>query len=164
MSDPPRLTDAHWMRRALELAARAARAGEVPVGAVVVRGDEAIGTGWNRPIEKCDPSAHAEVEAMREAGRAARNYRLPGAVLYVTLEPCAMCAGAIVLARIARVVFGARDPRAGALGSALDLFATPGLNHRPACTGGVLEDEAGALLVEFFRERRRLSGAGAAMG
>lgn len=149
------MTDADWMGRALELAECAAREGEVPVGAVVTRDGQELGAGWNRPIAACDPSAHAEIEALRAAARAAGNYRLPGAVIYVTLEPCAMCAGAIVHARLARVVFAAPDPRVGALGSALDYFATPGLNHHPECTGGVRADEASERLLAFFRERRQ---------
>ena len=153
------------MGRALALAERAAAAGEVPVGAVVVRDGTALGAGWNRPIGACDPSAHAEIEALRAAARAAGNYRLPGADLYVTLEPCAMCAGAIVQARIARVVFAASDPRAGAFGGALDLSVVPGINHRPVCIGGVRAAEAEARLRAFFRERRSAKGsAGAGSG
>ena len=158
------MTDHEWMGRALELADRAASAGEVPVGAVVVRGGVELGAGWNRPVGACDPSAHAEIVALRAASRAAGNYRLPGAELFVTLEPCAMCAGAIVQARIARVVFAAADPRAGAFGSALDLREIPGLNHRPECTGGVSAGEASARLLAFFRARRRLAGSGPAVG
>ena len=148
------MSDHDWMGRALALAERAARAGEVPVGAVVVRGGAELGAGWNRPVGACDPSAHAEVEALRAAARATGNYRLPGAELFVTLEPCAMCAGAIVHARIARVVFAAADPRAGAFGSALDLRAVPGLNHRPDLAGGVRAEEAAERLLAFFRARR----------
>ena len=151
------MSDTDWMGRALDLAARAARDGEVPVGAVVVRAGAEIGAGWNRPVGACDPSAHAEIVALRAAALTARNYRLPGAELYVTLEPCAMCAGAIVQARIARVVYGAPDPRAGAFGSALDLRAVPGLNHRPDCVGGVRADEAARHLVRFFDDRRSLA-------
>ena len=158
------MTDDDWMGRALELADRAASAGEVPVGAVVVRGGTELGAGWNRPVGACDPSAHAEIEALRAASRAAGNYRLPGAELFVTLEPCAMCAGAIVQARIARVVFAAADPRAGAFGSALDLREVPGLNHRPECTAGVRAGEAAERLLAFFRARRRLAGDGPAVG
>ena len=152
------MNDHHWMGRALDLAHRAAGAGEVPVGAVVVRDGAEIGAGWNRPVGACDPSAHAEIEALRAAARSAGNYRLPGAELFVTLEPCAMCAGAIVHARVSRVVFAAADPRAGAFGGALDLRAVPGLNHRPDATGGVRAEEAAARLLAFFRERR--TGAG----
>ena len=152
------MSDNVWMGRALDLAACAEREGEVPVGAVVVRGGVVLGEGWNRPVGACDPSAHAEIEALRAAARAAGNYRLPAAEIFVTLEPCAMCAGAIVQARIARVVFAASDPRAGAFGSALDLRAVPGLNHHPECVGGVRADEAGRRLVRFFRDRRSLAG------
>ena len=158
------MSDDDWMGRALELADHAAGEGEVPVGAVVVRGGVEIGAGWNRPVGVCDPSAHAEIEALRAAARAVSNYRLPGAELFVTLEPCAMCAGAIVQARVARVVFAASDPRAGAFGSALDLRAVPGLNHHPECTGGVRAEEASERLLAFFRERRRLAGTGACVG
>ena len=158
------VSDHDWMGRALELADRAAGAGEVPVGAVVVRDGIELGAGWNRPVGACDPSAHAEIEALRVAARAAGNYRLPGSELFVTLEPCAMCAGAIVQARVARVVFAAADPRAGAFGSALDLRAVPGLNHRPELTTGVRADEAAERLLAFFRERRSLAGTGASVG
>jgi len=142
------------MRHALKLARRAQELGEVPVGAVIVKGDEGVAEGWNRPIASHDPSAHAEMVAMREAAAALRNYRLGGLTLYVTLEPCVMCAGAIIHARIARVVFGASDPRAGAVHSLYDVIARPRLNHRPEWTGGVLGEECGALLQEFFRARR----------
>ena len=158
------MTDDEWMGRALGLAERAASAGEVPVGAVVVRDGVELGVGWNRPVGACDPTAHAEIEALRAASRAAGNYRLPGAELFVTLEPCAMCAGAIVQARVARVVFAAADPRAGAFGSALDLREVPGLNHRPVCTGGVRADEAAEHLLAFFRARRGLAENGPAVG
>nr|WP_123400914.1 tRNA adenosine(34) deaminase TadA [Inmirania thermothiophila] len=142
------------MRHALGLAARAAAAGEVPVGAVVVRDGELLGEGWNRPIGACDPTAHAEIVALREAAARAGNYRLPGATLYATLEPCPMCAGAMVHARIARLVYGAADPRSGAAGSRLDLSAHPGLNHRFAVRGGVLGEACAELLRAFFRARR----------
>ena len=158
------MSDHDWMGRALVLAERAASAGEVPVGAVVVRDGVELGAGWNRPVGACDPSAHAEIEALRAAARAAGNYRLPGSELFVTLEPCAMCAGAIVQARVARVVFAAADPRAGAFGSALDLRAVPGLNHRPDLSGGIRADEAAQRLLAFFRERRLLPGTGVAVG
>ena len=158
------MTDDEWMGRALDLAERAGSAGEVPVGAVVVHGGVELGAGWNRPVGACDPSAHAEIEALRAASRAAGNYRLPGSELFVTLEPCAMCAGAIVQARIARVVFAASDPRAGAFGSAFDLRDIPGLNHRPDCIGGVRAGEAAERLLAFFRARRRLAGSGSAVG
>lgn len=142
------------MRRALELARHAETAGEVPVGAVVVLNGEMIGEGWNQPIVACDPSAHAEMVALRAAARQARNYRLTGATLYVTLEPCAMCAGAIVHARIARVVYGASDPRAGAAGSVFSLLDSDRLNHRAETVGGVLAEECGELLKRFFQARR----------
>lgn len=142
------------MRRALELARHAETAGEVPVGAVVVLNGEAIGEGWNQPIVACDPSAHAEMVALRAAARQARNYRLTGATLYVTLEPCAMCAGAMVHARIARVVYGASDPRAGAAGSVFSLLDSDRLNHRAETVGGVLAEECGELLKRFFQARR----------
>ena len=146
--------DERWMRHALVLARRAADLGEVPVGAVVVQGDEAVAEGWNRPIASHDPSAHAEMVAIRAAAAGLRNYRLGGLTLYVTLEPCAMCAGAIIHARLARLVFGASDPKAGAVNSVYDLIAHPKLNHRVEWTGGVLAPECGAILQEFFRARR----------
>ncbi len=142
------------MRRALELARHAETAGEVPVGAVVVLNGEAIGEGWNQPIAASDPSAHAEMVALRAAARQARNYRLTGATLYVTLEPCAMCAGAMVHARIARVVYGAADPKAGAAGSVFSLLDSDRLNHRAETVGGVLAEECGELLKRFFQSRR----------
>ena len=149
---PP--SDADYMQRALALARAAAAQGEVPVGALVVRGSEIIGEGANRPIGQHDPSAHAEIEALRAAGRVVGDYRLTGATLYVTLEPCIMCASAIVHARIDRVVFGAWDPKAGAAGSIADVFAIPQLNHRVDVFGGVLAEECATLLSEFFRARR----------
>jgi tRNA(adenine34) deaminase len=126
----------------------------VPVGAVIVKGDEVVAEGWNQPIASHDPSAHAEMVAIREAAAALRNYRLGGLTLYVTLEPCVMCAGAIIHARLARLVFGAPDPRAGAVRSVYDVISQPRLNHRPEWTGGVLAEECGAVLQEFFRARR----------
>ena len=147
-------TDVLFMRRALELARRAAAEGEVPVGAVVVLEGRVIGEGWNRPIASADATSHAETEAIRAACRALDNYRLTGATLYVTLEPCAMCVGAMFHARIARVVFGARDPKTGAAGSVIDLLAEPRLNHHATLEGGVLAGECGALLREFFATRR----------
>jgi tRNA(adenine34) deaminase len=146
--------DERWMRHALVLAARARDAGEVPVGAVVVRDGGLVGEGWNQPIGTHDPSAHAEMLALRTAAQALGNYRLTGTTLYVTLEPCVMCAGAIVHARVQRLVFGATDPKAGAVRSVYDVIAAPRLNHRVEWCGGVLEDECGALLREFFRARR----------
>jgi len=147
-------TDIEFMRRALALARHAQTAGEVPIGAVVVQNGEIVGEGWNQPIRAHDPSAHAEIVALRAAAAHLRNYRLPGATLYVTLEPCAMCAGAIVQARVARVVFGAPDPKAGACGSVFSLLDSSQLNHRAETLSGVLGEECGELLRQFFRERR----------
>ncbi|MBF2761598.1 MAG: tRNA adenosine(34) deaminase TadA [Ectothiorhodospiraceae bacterium AqS1] len=147
--------DEYWMRHALDLAARAAGAGEVPVGAVVVQGGVVIGRGANAPIGACDPTAHAEIVALREAAACVGNYRLIGASLYVTMEPCVMCAGAIVHARIARVVFGALDERWGGAGSVFDVLGCDRLNHRPVVEGGVLADDSARMLLEFFRDRRR---------
>ena len=147
--------DHAWMRRALELARHAeASDGEVPVGALVVLDGEIAGQGWNRNITLDDPTAHAEIQALRDAGRRRGNYRLPGATLYVTLEPCAMCAGAIVHARVARVVYGASDPKTGAAGSVFDVLQHARHNHRVEVTCGVLADECGDLLRQFFRSRR----------
>jgi len=146
--------DIHFMRRALELAARARADGEVPVGAVVARDNSIVGEGWNRPIAAHDPTAHAEIQALRAAAQTLQSYRLGGTTLYVTLEPCPMCAAAIVHARVARVVFGAWDPRIGAAGSAFDLLNAPALNHRVDAFGGVLGEECGELLRGFFSERR----------
>ena len=148
------MTDEAFMRRALELARRAQEEGEVPVGAVVVLNENVLGEGWNRPITASDPTAHAEIQAMRAASSALSNYRLTGATLYVTLEPCVMCAGAMFHARIGRVVFGARDPKAGAAGSIVDLFKNEKLNHHAQIQGGVLASECGALLSRFFAARR----------
>ena len=142
------------MQQAIELAARAEAEGEVPVGALVVLDGRIIGEGWNRPIGNRDPSAHAEIVAMRAAGTHLGNYRLTGATLYVTLEPCPMCAGAIVHARIARVVYGATDPLAGSAGSVFDLLASSKLNHRAAVQGGVLADQCRRQLKAFFQVRR----------
>ena len=143
------------MRHALKLARRAQELGEVPVGAVIVDAKgEVVAEGWNQPIASHDPSAHAEMVALRAAAAALKNYRLGGLTLYVTLEPCVMCAGAIVHARIARLVFGAPDPRAGAVNSVYDVIARPKLNHSPDWTGNVLAAECGAILQEFFRARR----------
>jgi len=148
------MTDVSFMRRALELAASARQSGEVPVGAVLVRDDLIVATGANRPIAANDPTAHAEIEVLRAGGRAMGSYRLTDTTLYVTLEPCVMCASAIVHARVRRLVFGAWDPRAGAAGSTLDVFSLPGLNHRVDVFGGVLAEECGQLLTSFFAERR----------
>ena len=142
------------MRRAIELGRRTAADGEVPVGALVVANGEVIGEGCNRPIATHDPTAHAEIQAMRAAAAALANYRIAGSTLYVTLEPCAMCVGAMFHARIARVVFGASDPKTGACGSVVDLFAETRLNHHAQVQGGVLAEECGALLREFFAARR----------
>ncbi|HEX5314359.1 MAG TPA: tRNA adenosine(34) deaminase TadA [Gammaproteobacteria bacterium] len=142
------------MRRALRLARRAGEAGEVPIGALVIRDGRLLGAAANAPIGTCDPTAHAEILALRRAARRAGNYRLPGATLYVTLEPCAMCTGAIVHARIARVVYGADDPRAGAVRSVFRLLDDARLNHRAECTGGIEAAASAALLQAFFRRRR----------
>jgi len=142
------------MDEALALARAAGGRGEVPVGAVVVRDGQIIGRGGNAPIVASDPTAHAEIAAMREAAQALGNYRLPECELYVTLEPCAMCAGAIMHARLARLVFGARDPKTGACGSVVDLLGNPRLNHHTRVTGGVRADECGRLLSDFFAARR----------
>lgn len=152
-ADPLAEDHAH-MRRALQLALRARDAGEVPVGALVVAEGRVVGEGWNRPISARDATSHAETEAIRAACATLGNYRLGGATLYVTLEPCAMCVGAILHARIARVVFGAADPKTGAAGSVIDLFAEKKLNHHATVTGGVLAAECGALLKDFFAARR----------
>jgi tRNA(adenine34) deaminase len=148
-------SDIDFMQRALALARAAQAAGEVPVGAVLVRDQAVIASGANRPIGACDPTAHAEIEALRAAARALGSYRLPDTTLYVTLEPCLMCAAAIVHARVRRVVFGAFDPQAGGAGSLVDVFKLAGLNHRVDVFGGVLADECGALLRGFFAQRRQ---------
>ena len=150
----PDVRDAEYMRRALELARHAEEAGEVPVGALVVLNDEVIGEGWNQPIVSHDPTAHAEIVALRAAAARIRNYRLSGAELYVTLEPCAMCAGAMVHARLARVVYGAADPKTGAAGSVFNLLDSPALNHRPQLTSGMLAEECAQILRRFFEARR----------
>lgn len=148
------MDDSVFMGLALEQAREAGAAGEVPVGAVVVLEGEVVGRGFNQPIGRHDPTAHAEIMALRDAAIRLGNYRLPGCTLYVTLEPCAMCAGAIMHARINRVVFGARDPKTGASGSIIDLFAETRLNHHTSVLGGVLADECGSLLSSFFAARR----------
>ena len=148
------MTDQHWMQQALMLAEKAAAAGEVPVGAVLVDGEDCIAEGWNQPIGRHDPTAHAEVVALRAAGVSQANYRLTGTTLYVTLEPCLMCVGAIVHARVQRLVFGACDPKSGAVTSCMSGFDATGLNHRVEWSGGVLADECGERLKEFFRNRR----------
>lgn len=149
------MTDEDYMAVALELAREAATLGEVPVGAVVAKDGEIVGRGCNQPIGRHDPTAHAEVMALRDAAARLGNYRLPGCELYVTLEPCAMCIGAIFHARIGRVVFGARDPKTGAAGSVIDLFAEERLNHHAGIVGGVCAEACGALLSDFFAARRQ---------
>ena len=151
---PPRREDADYMRRALELAHNAEAAGEVPVGAVLVVGGVVIGEGWNRPIGSSDPTSHAEIEALRAGARQRGNYRLGGATLYVTMEPCPMCAGAMIHARVGRLVYGTPDLRAGAAGTVIDVLGGPAANHRVEITGGVLADECRALLQTFFRAKR----------
>ncbi|QJT81986.1 tRNA adenosine(34) deaminase TadA [Kosakonia sp. MUSA4] len=150
----PELNHEYWMRYALTLAKRAWDEGEVPVGAVLVYHDQVIGEGWNRPIGRHDPTAHAEIMALRQGGLVLQNYRLIDTTLYVTLEPCVMCAGAMVHSRIGRLVFGARDAKTGAAGSLLDVLHHPGMNHQIEMEEGVLRDECAALLSDFFRQRR----------
>jgi len=145
------------MRLAIEAAGHAQALGEVPVGAVLVKNGEVIATGFNQPIGRHDPTHHAEIAALRAAAEALGNYRLPGCTLYVTLEPCVMCAGAMMHARLARVVFGASDPKTGACGSVVNLFAEDRLNHHAEITGGVLAAECGTMLSNFFAERRRMA-------
>lgn len=151
---PETREDAAFMRRALELARIAEAAGEVPVGAVLVQDGVMIGEGWNRPISSVDPTSHAEIEAMRAGARQLGNYRLTGSTLYVTMEPCPMCAGAMIHARVARVVYGTPDLRAGAAGTVIDVLGGPAANHRVQVTGGVLAGECRELLQAFFRARR----------
>ena len=146
--------DEHFMRLAMREAERAATHGDVPIGAVVVREGEVIGSAGNERELRGDPTAHAEVLALREASRRLGGWRIAGSVLYVTLEPCVMCAGAIVLARVPRVVYGARDPKAGAAGSVFDILGEPRLNHRPVVEGGLLADDSAALVESFFAARR----------
>lgn len=148
------LNDEYWMRQALLLAQQAEHNGEVPVGAVIVLNDQLLGSGWNQPISQNDPTAHAEVVALRAACLQQQNYRLPNATMYITLEPCIMCAGAIVHARIERVVFAATEPKTGAAGSCFDIFNTNQLNHRVNCDQGVLAEESSKLLRDFFRSKR----------
>jgi tRNA(adenine34) deaminase len=147
-------TDEHWMAYALSLAKRAEAAGEVPVGAILVLDNEIIGEGWNQPIGASDPTAHAEILALRQGAARINNYRLLNTTLYVTLEPCAMCAGAMIHARIKRLVFGARDPKTGAAGSVLNLLQDERLNHRVISGSNVLGEACGELLRRFFKERR----------
>lgn len=147
--------DHHWMRHALRLAEQAGREGEVPVGAVLVKNGQLIAEGWNRPITLNDPTAHAEIQVLRAAGQVLGNYRLIDTTLYVTLEPCTMCAGAIIHARVARVVFGAYDPKGGAAGSLFKVLNSDQYNHRVELRDGVLSSECATLLTGFFRQRRR---------
>ncbi|MGR8932855.1 MAG: tRNA adenosine(34) deaminase TadA [Gammaproteobacteria bacterium] len=147
--------DAQWMRHAIRLAQRAEARGEVPVGALLVKDDRCIAEGWNEPIASNDPSAHAEIVALREAGRHLKNYRLIDTTLYVTLEPCVMCMGAILHARVKRLVFGAYDPKRGAVCSSMSLVDAAFLNHRIAWQGGVSQDACAEMLLEFFRQRRK---------
>ena len=151
------MSDELFMRMALDAAAEAQRVGGVPVGAVLVKDGELIAIGHNRPITGHDPSAHAEIAALRAAAQKLGNYRLPGCTLYVTLEPCVMCAGAMMHARLSRVVYGAADPKTGACGSVVNLFADERLNHHAEVLGGVLADECGTMLSDFFAERRQQS-------
>jgi tRNA(adenine34) deaminase len=146
--------DRQFMQQAIEQAQLAAIAGEVPVGAVLVRDGQVISKAFNKPITNHDPSAHAEMLVLRQAALAEQNYRLPGTTLYVTLEPCAMCAGAMLHARVDRIVFGAPDPKTGAAGSVVDLFAIKQINHQTSIEGGIMGDECGQLLKNFFKERR----------
>lgn len=152
------MNDEFFMREAISLARAAECLGEVPVGAIVVKDGEIIGRGFNTPIGESDPTAHAEICALRDAARKLDNYRLPGCELFVTLEPCAMCAGAIIHSRIARVVYGARDYKTGVHGSVVDLFAVGRLNHHATVLGGVLAEECGRLLSDFFAQRRQGNG------
>lgn len=149
------MNDYDYMARALDLAKQARMAGEVPVGAIVVKSGEIIGRGYNQPILRHDPTAHAEIVALREAAQHLGNYRLSDCALYVTLEPCAMCAMAVMHARIARMIYGAPDPKTGACGSVVDLFGMAKLNHHTQVTGGILADDAAQMLQQFFAERRR---------
>lgn len=147
--------DENFMRHALKLAQLADEDGEVPVGALLVRNNEIIGEGWNRPIANHDPSAHAEIMALRDAALNVENYRLPDTTLYVTLEPCSMCAGALIHARVKRVVYGASDPKGGAAGSVFDILGTDKLNHVVQVEGGLLAEECGEMLKVFFQRRRQ---------
>lgn len=148
------MSDSQYMARALELAREAERAGEVPVGAVIVKDDAIVGEGWNRPISTNDPTAHAEIVAMRAAAQKLNTYRLLDTTLYVTLEPCAMCAGAIVHARVKRLVYAATDPRAGAAGTIFNIVQHPSLNHRVECEAGLMGEECATMLRAFFQGRR----------
>lgn len=153
-SDDSEVLDVFWMQRAIELARLAESRGEVPVGAVLVKDDQIIGEGYNSPISESDPTAHAEIRALRDAAQRIGNYRLLNTTLYVTLEPCLMCVGAIVHARIGEVVFGASEPKTGAAGSVFDVLTSPAHNHNVELRGGVMADECAMLLTEFFQKRR----------
>lgn len=154
-------SDEYWMARALELAAQGASIGEVPVGAVVVRDGKELGAGFNTPITGCDPTAHAEINALRDASAKVENYRLSGATLYVTLEPCTMCVGAIVHSRISRLVYGACEPKAGAVESARRTLDEPHLNWQVEAVDGILQDDCSQIISDFFSRRRAKSGSGA---
>ena len=149
------MNDAYWMKKALALARKAELAGEVPVGAVLVKDDQLIAEGWNQPISSVDATSHAEIVAMREAGKKLNNYRLIDTIMYVTLEPCSMCVGAMIHARLSKVVFGAAEPRTGALGGAFNLLEASQHNHIFTVESGVLADESKALLQAFFKSRRK---------
>lgn len=153
-SSPAEYSDEYWMRRALTLALRAQEEGEVPVGAVLVLDNQVVGEGWNRPIRNNDPTAHAEIMALRQGGQSVQNYRLLDATLYVTLEPCVMCAGAMVHSRIRRLVYGANDIKTGAAGSLVDILRHPGMNHQIEVCAGILASECSHQLSTFFRQRR----------
>ena len=146
--------DLKWMQRAYELAQKAKEQDEVPVGAVIVHENKIIGEGWNQPISSNDPTVHAEIIALRQAGQALNNYRLPDATMYVTLEPCAMCAGALIHARLAKLVYAADDPKTGACGSVFNLLQTSELNHKVEIEKGVMEEECRSLIQGFFKEKR----------
>lgn len=146
--------DHYWMQKALELARNAEAQGEVPVGAIIVLDDQIIGQGWNQPIASQDATAHAEIVALRQACQTMQNYRLPGSEIYITLEPCMMCAGALVHARIARCIYATAEPKTGAAGSCIDAFTLPNLNHRIECTANVLKEESSQLIKNFFKARR----------
>ncbi|WP_284452155.1 tRNA adenosine(34) deaminase TadA [Methylophaga thalassica] len=146
--------DHYWMQKALALARNAEAQGEVPVGAIIVLDDQIIGQGWNQPIASQDATAHAEIVALRQACQTMQNYRLPGSEIYITLEPCMMCAGALVHARIARCIYATAEPKTGAAGSCIDAFALPNLNHQVECTANVLKEESSQLIKNFFKARR----------
>lgn len=149
------MNDENWMQLALSLAKKAEQQDEVPIGAILVMDGECIAKGWNQPISTNDTTAHAEIMALRVASERLQNYRLPSTTLYVTLEPCVMCAGALIHARVARVVYGATDPKAGAAGSVFELLGTDKLNHKIEITRGVMKDECASLLTSFFQRRRK---------